>query len=116
MGLRHTKGFIELATQFDTFRMAAVCDLHEQAANHVASEIESALGHQTDAVHILRKVIQDYPNDPEAHLRLALLHRTIGDQERAQQVIREALEQGVSFSGRVQRLIRTLLSSETPNR
>ncbi len=81
-----------------------------------AAEIESALGHQRDAVHILRRLIQDYPNDPEAHLRLALLYRTTGDQERARQVIRYALEQGVSFPGRARRLIRTLLLSETPNR
>ena len=46
MGLRHTRGFIELATRFDTFHLAAVCDLHEQAANHVATEIEDALGYR----------------------------------------------------------------------
>ena len=46
MGLRHTRGFIEQASQFDTFRLAAVCDLHDQAANHVATEIEDALGYR----------------------------------------------------------------------
>ena len=46
MGFRHTRGFIELASKFDTFRLAAVCDLHEQAANHVAATIEDALGYR----------------------------------------------------------------------
>ena len=46
MGFRHTRGFIELASKFDTFRLAAVCDLHEQAANHVATTIEDALGYR----------------------------------------------------------------------
>jgi predicted dehydrogenase len=46
MGLRHTYGFIELCQQFDSFRMAAVCDRHEPAANHVAGVIEQALGYR----------------------------------------------------------------------
>lgn len=44
MGLRHTLGFIELAGKFDTFRLTAVCDRHQEAADHIASQVEAAVG------------------------------------------------------------------------
>lgn len=44
MGLRHAHGYIEHARRFGTFRLAAVCDRHEAAADHVASVVESETG------------------------------------------------------------------------
>ena len=42
MGLRHAFAYIELRTRFDSFDLVAVCDRHEESANHVASEVEAA--------------------------------------------------------------------------
>ncbi len=45
MGLRHVYGLAELRRcGFDTFDLAALCDLHRSAAEHVAREAEAALG------------------------------------------------------------------------
>ena len=44
MGLRHTHGIAETTRTFGTFRLAAVCDRHETAALHVASEAERLMG------------------------------------------------------------------------
>ena len=44
MGLRHTYGYLELRKHSDEVKMVAVCDLHESAANHVASVVEEATG------------------------------------------------------------------------
>lgn len=44
MGLRHAYGYIEMRKYFDSFHLAAVCDLHESTANHLASEVENATG------------------------------------------------------------------------
>ncbi len=45
MGLRHIYGLTELKQQgFDTFDLVALCDLHPEAANHVASEAEKGMG------------------------------------------------------------------------
>ena len=45
MGLRHVYGLIELRERgFDTFDLAAVCDLHQSAADHVAAVAEGGLG------------------------------------------------------------------------
>lgn len=62
MGLRHTRGFIELAGKFDTFRLAAVCDLHEQAANHVATEIEKALGTRPKIYTDFNRMLDEEPD------------------------------------------------------
>lgn len=44
MGLRHVRGYIELRRRFESLSLAAVCDLHREAADHVASEVEAATG------------------------------------------------------------------------
>jgi len=45
MGLRHLYGLIELKQQgFDTFDLTALCDLHLEAAQHVAGVAEQGLG------------------------------------------------------------------------
>ena len=44
MGLRHAFAYIELRKHFDSFELVAVCDRHEESANHVASEVEAATG------------------------------------------------------------------------
>ena len=44
MGLRHLYGYIELTKRFDSFRLAAVCDVHVEAARHLASEVAKATG------------------------------------------------------------------------
>ena len=44
MGLRHAHGYIELRKKFDSFKLVAVCDRYEEAANHVASVVEDATG------------------------------------------------------------------------
>lgn len=44
MGLRHAFAYIELCRHFDSFDLVAVCDRHEESANHVASEIEAGTG------------------------------------------------------------------------
>lgn len=44
MGLRHIRGYIELRQKFDSVRIVAVCDLHREAAEFVASEVEKATG------------------------------------------------------------------------
>jgi predicted dehydrogenase len=44
MGLRHAFAYIELRKHFDSFDLVAVCDRHEESANHVASEVETATG------------------------------------------------------------------------
>ena len=44
MGLRHTHGLIELQKHFDSFRLVAVCDRNESAAEHVASVAGKELG------------------------------------------------------------------------
>ena len=44
--MRHAHGYIELTKKFDSFRMTALCDRHEAAANQVASVIEDATGHR----------------------------------------------------------------------
>ena len=58
MGLRHAHGYIEHLRRFGTFRLAAVCDRHEAAANHVASVVESETGARpkvfTDYAEMLR--------------------------------------------------------------
>ncbi|MEX0762648.1 MAG: Gfo/Idh/MocA family oxidoreductase [Dehalococcoidia bacterium] len=46
MGLRHTYGIAELWEKFGTFRLAAVCDRHGPAAEHVAFEAERLMGHR----------------------------------------------------------------------
>lgn len=46
--MRHAHGYIELTKKFDSFRMTALCDRHEAAANQVASVIEDATGHRPD--------------------------------------------------------------------
>lgn len=46
--MRHAHGYIELTKKFDSFRMTALCDRHEAAANQVASVIENATGHRPD--------------------------------------------------------------------
>lgn len=48
MGLRHAHGYIEHQRRFGTFHLAAVCDRHEAAANHVASVVESETGRRPD--------------------------------------------------------------------
>ncbi|MEE8047038.1 MAG: Gfo/Idh/MocA family oxidoreductase [Dehalococcoidia bacterium] len=48
MGLRHAFAYIELRKHFDSFELVAVCDRHEESANHVASEVESATGQRPD--------------------------------------------------------------------
>jgi predicted dehydrogenase len=80
MGFRHTRGFIELASRFDTFRLAAVCDVHEQAANHVATAVEDALGYRpkvyTDFARMLdeEKILDavDITTDTRMHHTFAL--------------------------------------------
>ncbi|MDP3061592.1 MAG: Gfo/Idh/MocA family oxidoreductase, partial [Chloroflexota bacterium] len=45
MGLRHLYGLIELKQRgFDTYDLTALCDLHPEAAQHVASVAEQGLG------------------------------------------------------------------------
>ena len=44
MGLRHTYGLIELRKHFDSFRLVAVCDWNESAAEHVAGIADRGLG------------------------------------------------------------------------
>ena len=44
MGLRHAYGYIELRKHFDSFELAAVCDINESPANYLAGEVESATG------------------------------------------------------------------------
>ncbi len=58
MGLRHLYGLIELRKHFDTFHLAAVCDVYEPAAQHVASVAAEELGDHptvyTDFADLLR--------------------------------------------------------------
>lgn len=51
MGLRHVRGYVELRRKFDSVRIVAVCDLHEEAAEYVASEMETATG-ERPRVHL----------------------------------------------------------------
>ncbi len=44
MGLRHAHGYIEARRTFESLDLAAVCDLHEAAADRVADEVERATG------------------------------------------------------------------------
>ncbi len=44
MGLRHAHGYFELRKHFADVKMVAVCDLHESAADYVASAVEAATG------------------------------------------------------------------------
>jgi len=44
MGLRHALGYIELRAQYKSFDLVAICDRHEEAANHVADVVERATG------------------------------------------------------------------------
>ena len=44
MGLRHTMGYIEARRTFESLNLAAVCDLHEAAAERIADEVEKATG------------------------------------------------------------------------
>jgi predicted dehydrogenase len=46
MGLRHAHGYVEARRTFEGLQLAAVCDLHEQAALRVADEVERATGHR----------------------------------------------------------------------
>ena len=46
MGLRHTHGIAEAKRAFGSLRLAAVCDQHEEAAAHIASEAERLMGHR----------------------------------------------------------------------
>jgi predicted dehydrogenase len=46
MGLRHALGYIELREHYESFQLVAICDRHEQAANHVADVVERATGHR----------------------------------------------------------------------
>jgi len=62
MGLRHTQGFIEVSSRFDTFRLTAVCDLHESTANHVATEIERALGYRPNVYTDFNRMLDEEPS------------------------------------------------------
>ena len=46
MGLRHTHGIAEAKRVFGKVRLAAVCDQHIEAADHVASEAERLMGYR----------------------------------------------------------------------
>ena len=59
MGMRHAHGYIELRKQFDSFRMAAICDLHEPAAAAVASEIEEATGERPKVYTSLNRMLDE---------------------------------------------------------
>ena len=60
MGLRHAWGYIELRKYFDSFRMAAVCDLHEPAAAHVASVIEKETGERPKVYTDLDRMLGEH--------------------------------------------------------
>ena len=66
MGLRHVYGLIELRERgFDTFDLAAVCDLHQSAAGHVASVAEGGLGYSCIAeVRTVETLLRGKPETP----------------------------------------------------
>ncbi len=79
MGLRHIRGFIEMAKKFDTFRMAAVCDLHEEAANHIAGEIETALGYRPKVYTDFNRMLnEERPLDAVEITTDTRMHHTFG--------------------------------------
>lgn len=78
MGLRHAWGYIEHRRKFGTVRLAAVCDLHEAAAQHVASVVEAETGARpqvfTDYTEMLASGIDavDIVTDTRMHHTFAL--------------------------------------------
>ncbi len=78
MGMRHALGYIELRKHFDSFVLSAVCDRHEDAAQGVASAVESATGHRpqifTDFDAMLRSGVDaiDIVTDTRMHHVFAL--------------------------------------------
>ena len=46
MGLRHLYGYIELRKHSDLFRLAAVCDVHVETAQHLVAELYAATGEE----------------------------------------------------------------------
>ena len=59
MGLRHAYGYIEHRRRFGTLRLAAVCDRHEAAANHVAAVVDSETGMRPDVYTDFSAMLKD---------------------------------------------------------
>jgi predicted dehydrogenase len=57
MGLRHAYGYIEARRLFESLDLAAVCDLHETAANKVADEVERATGRRPKVYTDFRRML-----------------------------------------------------------
>jgi predicted dehydrogenase len=107
MGMRHAYGYIRLREKFDSFRMAAICDLHAPAAEAVAAEIEKATGDRpaiyTDFNRMLGEAkldALDIVTDTRMHHRFAvaafaaglhvLTEKPMGVTVKACQVMRQA--------------------------
>ncbi len=77
MGMRHAWGCVEYQKHFNSLELAAVCDLHEAAADGVASMVESETGARpqifTDYAEMLRHVdAVDIVTDTRMHHSFAL--------------------------------------------
>jgi predicted dehydrogenase len=62
MGLRHALGYIELCRRYDSLVLGAVCDKHEEAANHVAGVVEEHTGHRPAVYTDLGVMLRDRPD------------------------------------------------------
>lgn len=80
MGLRHIQGYIEHRKHFDSVHLAAVCDLHRPAAEHVAGVVEEALGDRPEVYTNFEEMLGRKPaldavdivTDTRAHHTFAL--------------------------------------------
>lgn len=80
MGLRHAYGYAEFRKYFDSFELAAVCDLHESAAQHVASEVQHLTGTRPTVFTDINQMMEaravdaiDIVTDTRMHHSFALL-------------------------------------------
>ncbi len=58
MGLRHAMGYIEARRTFESLNLAAVCDLHEAAAERIADEVEKATGRRPKAYTDFQRMLE----------------------------------------------------------
>ena len=74
MGRRHAHGYIELRKYFDTVTMSAVCDVHHDVAEIVASEIGEATGSTPDIYTDFDEMIADADLDGVAIVTSTPMH------------------------------------------
>jgi predicted dehydrogenase len=79
MGLRHMHGISELMKYSEIMKLEAVCDLHESAANHVASKAEEISGNKPSVFTSLEKMLTeseidvlDIVTDTRTHHKFAI--------------------------------------------